>query len=261
MTAPAAARGLVAEGLVKRYAGRVVVGGVSLSVTPGEVRGILGPNGAGKTTIFRLLTGLERADQGRVWLDGQDLAHLPLHLRARRGLGYLPQEDTLLRGLDVWGNVAVAADLADTWGVRQEAASEQPPKARVARALERVGLTALARRRVDGLSGGERRRLEIARLLALQPRVLLLDEPFAGIDPIAIRGLQELVRALAAQGLAVLVTDHAVRETLSICDRATIVDSGMIQVEGDPATVAADAGARARYLGPDFVWSPPLPSA
>lgn len=245
-----AGAGLVATGLRKRYGRRVVVDDVSLRVAPGSVHGLLGPNGAGKTTVFRLLAGVEVPDAGVVALDGADLAKLPLHRRARLGLGYLPQEDTLFRDLDVRGNVAVAAGMA---------APDRAPG--VEEALARVGLAAFAARRVDGLSGGERRRLEIARLLALGPRVLLLDEPFAGIDPIAVGGLQTLVRALAASGLAVLVTDHAVRETLAICDRATVLDGGTVQVEGPPAEVAADARARARYLGPDFVWPPPLPSA
>ena len=254
MTAAAVRAGLVAVGLVKRYGRRVVVGGVSLTVRPGEVHGLLGPNGAGKTTIFRLLCGVERPDAGSVALDGVDLGQLPLHARARRGLGYLPQEDTLFRDLDVRGNVQVAAEMA-----ARVAADRSPPT--VEATLAQVGLFHLADRRVDGLSGGERRRLEIARLLALGPRVILLDEPFAGIDPIAVGSLQILVRALAASGLAVLITDHAVRETLAICDRATVVDAGTIQVEGTPLVVAQDPLARARYLGPDFVLPPSLPSA
>jgi lipopolysaccharide export system ATP-binding protein len=243
-----AAEGLVASGLGKAYGRRRVVDGVSLSVRPGEVHGLLGPNGAGKTTVFRLLAGVESPDTGTVHLDGRALVRLPLHRRAALGLGYLPQEDTLFRDLDVLGNVAIAASMRPGG----------PPPLEL---LARVGIAALATRRVDGLSGGERRRLEIARLLALGPRVLLLDEPFAGIDPVAVGGLQRLTRALAAGGLGVLITDHAVRETLAICDRATLLDGGIIQVEGTPSVVAADARARARYLGADFVLPPPLPSA
>jgi lipopolysaccharide export system ATP-binding protein len=236
---------LSARGLRKAYARRVVVDDVSVEVPPGRVHGLLGPNGAGKTTVFRLLTGVERADAGEVRLDGARLDGLPLHRRARLGLGYLPQEDTLFRDLSVRDNVACALEIA---GLRE---SPDP-------LLERAGILALADRAVDGLSGGERRRLQIARLLAIRPRFLLLDEPFAGVDPIAVAGLQRLVRALAADGLGVLVTDHAVRETLAVCDRATVVDGGVVQVEGTPAEVAADERARARYLGPDFVLAPPL---
>jgi lipopolysaccharide export system ATP-binding protein len=192
-----------------------------------------------------MLAGVIAADAGSVRLDGKPLDGLPLHRRARLGLGYLPQEDTLFRDLSVRDNVAIAASVARS-GLDPDAL------------LDRVGIAALATRGVDGLSGGERRRLEIARLLALRPRVLLLDEPFAGIDPVAVGGLQRLVRALAAEGLAVLVTDHAVRETLAICDRAILVDGGIVQVEGTPSEVASDPHARARYLGPDFVLGPPL---
>jgi lipopolysaccharide export system ATP-binding protein len=240
--------GLVAAGLGKAYGRRRVVADVSIGVAPGEVHGLLGPNGAGKTTVFRILAGVEAPDTGTVTLGGRPLDGLPLHRRARLGLGYLPQEDTLFRDLDVISNVALAAAMAP---------GGPAPRA----LLERVGIADLAARRVDGLSGGERRRLEIARLLALSPRVLLLDEPFAGIDPVAVGGLQHLVRALAAAGLAVLVTDHAVRETLAICDHATVLDGGIIQVVGAPSTVAGDPRARARYLGADFVLPPPLPSA
>lgn len=233
--------GLVARDLLKRYGRRTVVSSVSLDVQPGMVHGLLGPNGAGKTTVFRLLAGVELPDGGTVHLDGTELGRLPLHARARLGLGYLPQEDTLFRDLDVAGNVAIA--------LRQGTVAEH---------LDRVGIGHLAQRRIEGLSGGERRRLEIARLLGLGPRLLLLDEPFAGIDPVAVHGLQHLVRALAASGLAVLVTDHAVRETLAICDHATLLDGGTIQVRGSPSEVASDERARARYLGADFVLPPPL---
>ncbi|MDP2304565.1 MAG: LPS export ABC transporter ATP-binding protein [Pseudomonadota bacterium] len=239
--------GLVARGLCKAYGRRSVVSAVSLEVPPGCVHGLLGPNGAGKTTLFRMLAGVERPDAGTVSLDARPLDGLPLHRRARLGLGYLPQEDTLFRDLDVRGNVALAVAMAT--------GAPDPDEL-----LARVGIGHLATRRVDGLSGGERRRLEIARLLALGPRLLLLDEPFAGIDPVAVGGLQALLRALASSGLAVLVTDHAVRETLAICDRATLLDGGTVQVEGTPSVIGGDARARARYLGPDFVLPAPLPS-
>jgi len=239
--------GLVAVGLRKAYAGRVVVDSVSFTVRPGRVHGLLGPNGAGKTTCFRLVAGVEAPDAGEVRLDGERLDGLPLHARARRGLAYLPQEETLFRDLSVRDNVALAVEVSG---------SKRSPD----ELLARVGVGELAARRIPGLSGGERRRLEIARLLALAPRALLLDEPFAGIDPVAVGGLQRLVRGLAGEGVAVLITDHAVRETLAVCDEATLVDRGTVQVQGSPAEVAADPHARARYLGMDFTLAPPVPT-
>ena len=222
------------------YGGRVAVDGASLEVRAGEVLGLLGANGAGKSTVFRMLAGVERPDAGEVRLRGDRVDALTLDARARRGLGYLPQEDTLFRDLTVHDNVALAVSVSGT-GKRVQAL------------LERVGIGALASRRVPGLSGGERRRLQIARLLALDPVVLLLDEPFAGIDPIAIAALQELIRGLATDGVGVLLTDHAVRETLATCDRALLLDAGVVHASGTPAEVAADPHARARYLGADFV--------
>lgn len=231
---------LEAQEIGRSYGGRRVLHRFSLAVEAGEVHGLLGPNGAGKTTAFRILAGVEESDTGAVLLDGVRVEGLPLHRRARMGLGYLPQEDTLLVDLSVEENVALASRLSRS-GVGLEAL------------LGRVGLAGLARARVPGLSGGERRRLALARLLALRPRVLLLDEPFAGVDPVAVAGFQQLVRSLAGEGVAVLVTDHAVRETLAICDRATLLDGGEIQVSGTPSQVSADPHARARYLGPDFI--------
>ena len=227
-------------GLQKSYGGRRVVEDVSLVVEAGSVLGLLGPNGAGKSTVFRMLAGVEVPDRGEVYLGGVRVDAEPLDARARRGLGYLPQEDTLFRDLDVHDNVALALQVSGKRGS-------------VASLLERVGIAALSGRRVAGLSGGERRRLQIARLLAIEPVVLLLDEPFAGIDPIAIQGLQALIRGLAAEGVGVLLTDHAVRETLATCDRAVLVDAGVVHCTGTPAEVAADPHARARYLGADFV--------
>lgn len=239
MAAPLSPPPLAVESLQKAWAGRAVVGGVSFSVNAGEVVGLLGPNGAGKSTIFRMVAGVELPDAGEVRLAGARVDGLPLDARARRGLGYLPQEDTLFRELDVHDNVLLALQASGR-------------KARVADVLERVGIAGLERRTVSGLSGGERRRLQIARLLAIEPLVLLLDEPFAGIDPIAISGLRTLIRGLAAGGVGVLLTDHAVRETLATCDRALLIDAGTVQVQGTPREVAADAHARARYLGADF---------
>ncbi|HND29819.1 MAG TPA: ATP-binding cassette domain-containing protein [Myxococcota bacterium] len=232
---------LEAKGISRSYGGRRVLHQFSLRLDAGQVHGLLGPNGAGKTTAFRILCGVERADEGEVWLNGVRVDGLPLHQRARRGLGYLPQEDSLLADLSVAENVSLAARLSGSG-------------ASPAQLLERVGLTARATAAIAGLSGGERRRLALARLLALRPTVLLLDEPFAGVDPIAVAGFQQLVRGLAADGVAVLVTDHAVRETLAICDQATLLDGGEIQVSGSPSEVAANPHARARYLGPDFAW-------
>lgn len=237
--------GLVAEGLRKAWRGRTVVAGVDLRVPPGVVHGLLGPNGAGKSTAFRMIAGVEAADAGSISLDGQRLDGLPLHLRARRGLGYLPQEECLFPDLTVRGNIDLAVRVSNS-GLKPD------------ELLERVGLSSLSSRTLQGLSGGERRRLSIARLLAIRPRVLLLDEPFAGVDPVAVRGFQELVRMLATDGVAVLISDHAVRETLAICDRATVLDQGVVQVEGTPSVVAANPHARARYLGADFLLPPPL---
>jgi len=230
---------LRAEGLRKAYGGRAVVASVSFELHGGEVVGLLGPNGAGKSTAFKMVAGLVRPDGGAVWLRGARVDHLPLDARARLGLGYLPQEDTLFRDLDARDNVQIALD-----------ASGRPEPADGL--LARVGLEGMARRAVTGLSGGERRRLQVARLLAIGPAVMLLDEPFAGIDPIAIRGLQGLFRGLAAEGVGVLLTDHAVRETLGTCDRALILDQGEVHASGTPAEVVANPHARDRYLGHDF---------
>jgi lipopolysaccharide export system ATP-binding protein len=231
---------LSARHLRKTYGAHVVVDDVSIDVEAGQIVGLLGPNGAGKTTTFRMLTGVERPDRGEVLLDGRDLAGLPLAARARAGLGYLPQEETLLTDLSVYDNVAIAVDLSR---------SGADPVA----LLDQAGIGGLRGRAVTGLSGGERRRLAVARILAIRPKVLLLDEPFAGVDPIAVAGLQALVREIAASGVGVLITDHAVRETLAVCAQAVLIDAGVVHVRGTPAEVAADAHARARYLGPDFV--------
>ena len=230
---------LRAAHLRKIYSGRVVVEDVSLTVAPGQIVGLLGPNGAGTTTTFRLLTGVERPDAGEVWLGTQRLNGLSLADRARAGLGYLPQEDTLLTDLSVLDNVAIAADTSG---------SGRAPAA----LLAQMGIAALAARRVTALSGGERRRLAIARILAIAPKVLLLDEPFAGVDPIAVAELQALVQSIARDGVGVLITDHAVRETLAVCDTALLIDAGTVHVHGTPSEVAADPHARARYLGADF---------
>jgi lipopolysaccharide export system ATP-binding protein len=235
---------LVARGLLKRRGGRPVVQDVDIDVFPGEVVGLLGPNGAGKSSTFHLLTGRLQADGGTVVLAGQALTGLPLWQRARRGLGYLPQEPSLLLDLTAVDNLCLAL----------EARGARPQDARrEARArLDRVGLAELGDRPARSLSGGEARRVEIARCLAGAPSVLLLDEPFSGVDPVAVSALQALIRELAASGMAVLLTDHAVHATLPICDRAIVLVEGRTLAQGPPAVLAADPHVRARFLGPDF---------
>jgi len=237
-------RGLVAEDLVKRYRRRVVVNGVSVRIDPGEVVGLLGPNGAGKTTSFYLILGLVPAQEGRVLLDGQEITDLPMYLRARRGIGYLPQEASIFRRLTVEQNLLAVLELQ---GADRETAQE-----RCASLLHEFGLEAVQRTPGYALSGGERRRAEIARALASEPRYMLLDEPFAGIDPIAVADLQRVVVRLKAKGIGVLITDHNVRETLQITDRAYIISQGSIFRQGTPSDLASDPEVRRVYLGENF---------
>ena len=232
---------LSAAGLRKSFAGRPVVQGVDLHVAPGEVVGLLGPNGAGKTTVFRMLAGLLALDAGEVRLQGQDVSALPLHARAQRGLGYLPQQPTVFRGLSVQANVQLVLE------------ARGRPTALAAGILAEAGLEHLASAAAQTLSGGERRRLEIARCLAGEHVVLLLDEPFAGVDPVAVQDLQARVRALAQRGLGILMTDHAVREAMGICQRVVVIDGGIAVCAGSPEQVARDPHVRARYLGDDFI--------
>lgn len=231
--------------LRRGYGGRLVVDGVSIDVSPGEVVGLLGPNGAGKSTCFRIIAGLVDAEAGTVRLDGTRLDGLPLWQRVRRGLGYLAQEPSVFRRLTVRDNLRVPLE-SDRCTPRAEI------EGRVDELIEQAGLQAVVGDRAGTLSGGERRRLEIARCLASRPRVVLLDEPFSGVDPVAVADLQARIAALAASGLGVLLTDHAVREALGTCDRAIILDGGTVMVEGSPRQVAAHPVARARYLGPAF---------
>ncbi len=238
---------LIGRQLFRRYGDVVAVGGVDIEVRAAEVVGLLGANGAGKSTTFKLLAGLERADSGVVVLDGEDVTSLPLHRRAKRGLGYLPQHSSLMARLTVRQNLELALEAA---GYSKSGATG---------ILEGAGLLPLADQLANSLSGGQRRRLEVARCLAIRPKVVLMDEPFAGVDPAHVKALQQTVRQLAVDGVAVLITDHAVRETLPICDRAYILDSGAIQVHGTPTVVANDPVARSRYLGNDFELLPMTP--
>jgi lipopolysaccharide export system ATP-binding protein len=235
---------LSAEGLVKVYAGRTVVRGVSLTIGAGEIVGLLGPNGAGKTTTFSIVVGLVRPDGGVVRLGNRDLTDLPMYRRARAGISYLPQEPSVFRKMTVEENLLAILETLDL-----------PPSGRRERAdrlLAEFGLGALRRNRAYSLSGGERRRVEIARSLVVSPDFLLLDEPFAGIDPIAVLDIQAIARRLAASGIGVLMTDHNVRETLSIVDRAYIINDGEILRAGTPFALSNDATVRKIYLGEAF---------
>ncbi len=235
---------LEAVGLIKTYAGRAVVSGVSLEIGAGEIVGLLGPNGAGKTTTFSIVVGLVRPDAGTVRLGERDLTDLPMYKRARAGISYLPQEPSVFRKMTVEQNlVAILETLDLTRGERQERAD---------RLLADFGLEPLRAHRAYTLSGGERRRVEIARSLVLEPEFLLLDEPFAGIDPIAVLDIQAIARRLASSGIGVLVTDHNVRETLSIVDRAYIINAGEILRAGTPLALSSDAVVKKIYLGEAF---------
>jgi lipopolysaccharide export system ATP-binding protein len=235
---------LTAEELSKSFRGRRVVNDVSLTVGEGEVVGLLGPNGAGKTTIFHIVVGLIRPDTGRVRLNGIDLTEFPMYLRARHGLTYLPQEPSVFRKLTVEQNIlAVAETLPLTGKQRQEQLEEL---------LNLLGLTHLRKHLAYTLSGGERRRLEIARALVISPKFMLLDEPFSGIDPITVLEIQKIVRGLKAKGIGVLITDHNVRETLRVTDRANIIHNGKIFRSGTPQELEADPEVRRIYLGDHF---------
>ena len=236
--------GLVGEALTKAYGGRRVVDGVSASIGPGEIVGLLGPNGAGKTTSFYLMLGLVPVDEGRVLLDGRDMTAYPMYLRAREGIGYLPQEASVFRRLNVEDNLLAVLELNGT--------DADTAHGRARELLAEFGLEHIARTPGYALSGGERRRVEIARSLALAPRYMMLDEPFAGIDPIAVGELQRAVIGLKSRGLGVLITDHNVRETLQIVDRAYIISQGRIFRHGTPSELADDAEVRRVYLGENF---------
>ncbi len=230
--------------LTKSYGGRTVVRGVSLEVASGEVVGLLGPNGAGKTTTFYMTVGLTAPDSGRVVLDGHDVTDDPMYIRARKGIGYLPQEPSIFRGLTVEQNILA---ILETLGL--DAAAR---RARLRELLAELNLTSLASAPAYTLSGGERRRVEITRALVISPLFILLDEPFAGIDPIAVADIQRIIFHLRERGIGVLITDHNVRETLRITDRAYIVHDGTIFRSGTPGGLAGDEDVRRIYLGADF---------
>jgi lipopolysaccharide export system ATP-binding protein len=232
------------EGLTKAYGGRTVVRGVSLDVSSGEVVGLLGPNGAGKTTTFYMTVGLTAPDAGRVFLDAEDVTDDPMYVRARKGIGYLPQEPSIFRGLSVEQNILA---ILETLGL--DAAARET---RLQELLAELNLTPLAKAAAYTLSGGERRRAEITRALVVSPRFILLDEPFAGIDPIAVTDIQNIIFHLKERGIGILITDHNVRETLRITDRAYIVHDGGIFRSGTPASLAADEEVRRIYLGDAF---------
>ena len=236
---------LSAENLMKRYRRREVVRGVSMGLTRGEVVGLLGPNGAGKTTSFYMIVGLVPADGGRITLDGRDLTHLPVHARARLGLGYLPQEASVFRKLTVEDNIlAILETRAELTRVDR--------KQRLEELLEELHIRHIRDGLGISLSGGERRRVEIARALAADPVFMLLDEPFAGVDPISVIDIQRIIEHLKARNIGVLVTDHNVRETLGICSRAYIINAGQVIAEGTPDSILANQEVRQVYLGENF---------
>jgi lipopolysaccharide export system ATP-binding protein len=246
-SAPAVRSGpdtLSAHNLCKSFKGRRVVNGVTLDVRKGEAVGLLGPNGAGKTTAFYMITGLLEADEGEVKLEGNDITPLPMYRRARLGIGYLPQEASIFRGLTVEENIRAVLEVVEPNRKRREEQLDE--------LLEEFNITRLRKSPSIALSGGERRRCEIARALAGRPKFMLLDEPFAGIDPIAVGDIQNLVTHLKARGIGVLITDHNVRETLALTDRAYIIHSGRVLMEGGPQEVIDHPDVRRLYLGEDF---------
>ncbi len=237
---------LSADSLRKCYGGRAVVDGVSINVSPGEIVGLLGPNGAGKTTSFYMIAGIVPPDAGSVKFSGTDITGLPMHRRARLGLGYLPQEESIFRKLSVTDNLLAVLETRGDLNRQQRIE-------RAEQLLERFKITKVRKSQAITLSGGEKRRLAIARTLCTEPRLLMLDEPFAGIDPIAVEDIQSIVRELRERdGLAILITDHSVRETLSIVDRAFLIHDGKVILEGASEALVNDPTARKHYLGEDF---------
>jgi lipopolysaccharide export system ATP-binding protein len=237
-------RKLSAQGLEKSYKGRTVVSGVSLDVSSGQVIGLLGPNGAGKTTTFYMVVGLVRPDKGQVFLDDQDMTGLPIFTRARAGISYLPQEQSVFHKLSTEDNLLAILETLDLSKAEQEERKDQ--------LLTDFRLTHVAKSMSYSLSGGEQRRLEIARALVIEPAFILMDEPFAGVDPIAVINIQNIIEQLKEKGIGVLISDHNVRETLGVCDQAYILNNGEILEFGEPDIIAASPTARAIYLGEKF---------
>jgi lipopolysaccharide export system ATP-binding protein len=235
---------LAATGLIKIYGGRKVVNEINLEIHPGEVVGLLGPNGAGKTTTFYMITGLIKPDSGHIFVDGEDVSRCPMYIRARKGINYLPQEPSIFRKLTVEENIMA---ILETLEIGREERQE-----RLAELLSELDLSALAKNNAYSLSGGERRRVEITRALVTSPKYILLDEPFAGIDPLAVADIQKIIFKLSSKGIGVIISDHNVRETLSTCSRAYIINEGKVLVEGDPETIANCEAARKIYFGEDF---------
>ena len=235
---------LSTENLAKEYGQRRVVDGVSINVTPGEIVGLLGPNGAGKTTMFNMIVGVVRPDEGVVFFQKKEITHLPMHLRARAGVGYLTQEPSVFRKLTVEENILAILETCKLGSVERHV--------RLKALLDELDLSALAKSKAYQLSGGEKRRLEITRALVTSPKMLLLDEPFAGIDPIAVYEVQKIVRRLKERGLGILITDHNARETLKLVDRAYLIHQGRVLIEGAAEHLVEDPKAREIYLGPEF---------
>ena len=235
---------LSTEGLAKEYAQRRVVDGVSIHVSPGEIVGLLGPNGAGKTTTFNMVVGIVRPDEGGVLFEQEEITGLPMHERARAGIGYLTQEPSVFRKLTVKENILAILETCDIGTAERQL--------RLKSLLDELDLSSLSDSKAYQLSGGEKRRLEITRALVTNPRLLLLDEPFAGIDPIAVYEVQKIVRRLRDRGLGILITDHNVRETLKMVDRAYLIHQGRVILEGDAEKLVEDPKAREIYLGPEF---------
>ncbi len=236
---------LLAENLAKQYRGRLVIRSASLRVERGQVVGLLGPNGAGKTTCFYMIVGLIAPDRGRIELDGHDLTHLPMHLRARKGLGYLPQEASIFRKMTVEDNIMAILEL-------DSRSTPMTREAKLESLLDELQIHHIRREMGYSLSGGERRRVEIARALAAEPAFMLLDEPFAGVDPISVGEIQRIIEHLRQRNIGVLITDHNVRETLGICDQAYILGEGRMLASGRPEDILADSKVRKVYLGENF---------